>query len=296
VSKGVKNVDAKIVFFFNQGRWGWTETYYWTAPGGTIQAAKADAYKLAEARLPLLNSNCKLEALRVGDQAVNGAGDLVFTGPSNVAQPGGAAQEPWEALLIDLTATGLPAILYHRKVMLRGLPASWNTWTNAAPIQGPANPFLLNSLTGYGRVLRNLQPGLQGRFAIRASNKNVAVSPRTPIVGASLVQPGGYFVVTPAAGPTWAIGQRVHVSKAKGPGTRGMNADAYITAINGGALTLSSRQTCPSTTVSLEGAAVIYPRNYVYPAITTLSADRFVKRDTGRSFFGTRGRQSSAKC
>lgn len=289
-------INAKIVLIFNQSRWGWTETYYWTSTGGGLKEAVAASGELMASRRQLLSKDVVMEAARVSAVGSPGTSTTSFNvfDANNVSTI--ASQEPWEAFLVGLAAVDDTGIFYNRKIMLRGVPAAWNTWVS--------NPAQAGNLNGVFRVAINsflnflLAPTTSGGlWSIRASNRKLTANPRIPIGTVTISTPGNNFIVTGRDDNLLFVkGDRVHVSGARGPGTRGINADAYVTATASGVISLSTSQKCPGETVFLQGKPVIYARAYVFLPISGFQLERWVKRDTGRPFFGTAGRRGSARC
>lgn len=290
-------ITAKVVFIFSQGRWGWTEVYYYFSAGGTLADAEAAGKQLSAARVPLLSGSVSLEAMRVSDVFQRRSSLLDYTLNGGNPNGSGVAQEPWEAAMLDMQATDPTFGVFKRKLMLRGIPAAWNTWTSGAFLTSTLNPNFVTALNAFGLVLTN-PTGSPGQWCIRVVNRDPSVNPRTLVTNVSIAAGTGNFQVVVIAPPLpLALGQRVHVYGAKGVGTKGLNADAYI--IGGSQVAgwiLSSKAQCIVPFIQLEAPAYLSTRVPAYVPIARMSFDRFVKRDTGRPFFGTRGARRTSKC
>jgi hypothetical protein len=290
-------ITAKVQYIFGMSKWGWTETFYFQTTGSALENVNANAQALGKARCAMLASDAKLEAIRISDTAGNLEALLKTDGIAFGINSGKPAGSPWNSLLCRISSVA-GGSRYNRSLMLRGIPLDYYGWVSTNPVNPQIEGQVLFAIKGLTSALTTSSAGNPSGWCIRGSNRDRTQNPKIVIKGLTTVPPGPNFVVNPTLPIPFAQWDKVHVSGARGPGTRGVNADAYITNIDPTtfALTLSSRQTCAGQTIELKGKPVIYGRNYMYFQITTLSAERWVKRDTGRAFFGTAGRRSSKAC
>lgn len=297
---GAMAITAKVQYIFGMSKWGWTETYYLTGTGNDLNSLVSNIQTTGKYRTALLAAGANLEAIRVSD-VKNPQTAILLT--SGAAFGGGTqlpASNPWNALLVRIDAAIPGAQSYKRSVMLRGLPTAWYAWTITNPagagsqIQGAA----LGALRTFFRSLTSSSGGNPSGWCVRASQRDRAANPAVPISSAGVTGAGPYFTVTVPLPVNFTQWQKVHISGARGPGTRGLNSDAYVTAVDPatGILTLSTRQKCPGETVQQIGKAIIYARDYIYVQMTAYTFERWVKRDTGRAFFGTAGRRGTKLC
>jgi hypothetical protein len=291
-------VRAKVVFFFNQDRWGWTETYYLNILQGYLSEALSMAKTLADVRVPMLSKSCVFEAIRVSDLDNPRSSILSYYRNPNITPNTLSEQEPWEAGLVDLTASQTIPFPYRfsRKLMLRGLPLAWNNWSSADPLAPPINPLFNSVFLNFIGVLTNAG-GTISLWSMLVLDRTPTVNKRVPITAVATQSQGGYFQVTTDNSSPFFLGQKIHVYGASGPGTLGLNGDGVIIAVGAaGTYTISRKQACSSATVQLLTATTMASKFKFLIPISEGQFDRFVKRDTGRAFFGTRGRQSGVRC
>ncbi len=292
-------INAKVVFFFNYSQWGWTETYYYNRSTGGIPEAETAAFNLAAARRPLLSNNANLVAVRVSDMGSKESSTLNFSGFGNQYNSALPGQEPWQSLLCLAYAKDTPGNIYHRTLMLRGLPLAWNGWSSTDSVTSIFSPALLQALSGFFTVLTTINANIGGTWCIRAAGLANALNVQIPVQSVALVQPGSFYSVqvSPGATPTFAFGQKIHLSKFKGYAIGGLLGDHYINVPPvAGLYTLSARQCGAPSPPIITTPGVIYGKNTALLPIYYAAPERFVKRDTGRAFFGTRGRASSRAC
>lgn len=295
----------KVNLFVNVGEWGFAETYYLKGPTSTATAL-AQARILAAARRPLLGADATLVAARVSDvgdgtsvraeitnvTGVSFAGDIA--GENNPEKVGG----PWQAILGRMESSGGSQ---RRPFMLRGLPKSWYKWDSLDNAVMPdwdagfndAFQEWANVLTG----INTISP-----WCIRYRQKSVGVN---PLVAVSVVDTDNTYnqwklTVKNADVGTILPGDRVQVRGAKGFGLQGLNGQAWVlsaTAI--GSTTdwiLSTRGGCIGQRPVVVKRPTVQKVSYDYANITKVEYERYSSRDTGRAFFGTRGRQSKKVC
>ncbi len=289
----------KVTMIFGAGKWGWTETYYWGGNSANYSGAYIAATLLVQRRVQFLGQGSSMEAVRFSDVNNSGSGRLVPWGQYGLSPNAGLpCAFPAQSLLVSVAAGPVDGLQYRRSVTLRGIPNVWYTFDIAQPLNPTFVPLFLSRLTAFLSLLQD-QNNPSGAWSVRASDRDRIANPSYRANLVRLQQPGGYFIVgfDPVQAPTWGIGTRVHIGKAKGPGTRGLNADATVLGFDAlGGFILSSRQKCPSQTATLTSVARGYKKDIIYVPIRSAVPERFLKRDTGRPFFGTRGRQSGSTC
>jgi hypothetical protein len=297
-SEGGMAISAKVNFIFNHARWGWTETYYYQSGSGSLTTAMADAILLAQLRAVMTSANVRLEAIRISDLTSKRNSKTIYQSTILAGVNTAASQEPWESALIDLTGVTADGNIYRRKLMLRGFPASWNTWTTTNLLNPTLVPAFAVALNAFFAVLAGTASTGTSPWCIRASDRSLVANPKYPITAINVIQPGGYFEITtnPAVTPALKIGDLVHVSGSRGSGTKGLNSDAYVTEVTGPVYKLSTRQKCVTQFVEVAGKPELYRRLMLLIPISGFGFERFVKRDTGRPFFGTAGRRAGSRC
>lgn len=292
---------AKVVFFFGQGKWGWTETYYWSASSTTLAQAQAAAITLAASRSQLLGLGATLEAIRISDTTGKARPILDTTGVwnSTPGSIGSFVSSPWTALLIGISAGNPNTTTYKRSIMLRGVSAEESTWNSLQPTNPTLMPRIKNKLTAFLRILgATSSSGNPSAWCIQGNQRDTTENPKIPVTVIEVETLTNRFIVGLAGVPAVGFkqGTQIVVSGSKGEGTKGLNGRAYIAAISGVNYTLTSVQRCPNETVEFKGnvqAQAVVP---TYAPIYAGNFERYVSRDTGRAFFVTRGRRSSPRC
>lgn len=288
--------DFKLVMFFGVGKSGWTETIYYKATTDLLFDAYLAASSLAAARLKLLGTEVTLEATRVSELG-NPNNSLLTPFILGGGTSGLPAGNPWVGALCSLTAVDLFSNVYRRNMILRGLPAAWQTYNAPEPLNPNANPAFTGAINTYMRKLALARS--DGAFSLKVTPRGAA-TPRYKVTLVELVNPGEFFKITvdpSIPSPPWGVGQKIHVRGARGFGTKGLNADAYIKQITApGVYVLTSRQKCVTGVVGLTTVAQVYARGNVTIPIEKGIFERLVNKKTGRPFFGTRGRASSPSC
>jgi hypothetical protein len=286
----------KVVFFFGVGKSGWTETQYFNSTSDLTTDALAAGRTLAKARLGLCGEEVTLEAIRVSELG-NPNNSRLYPTIGNAGTSGNPAGNPWVGALCTVWATDPNSIVYHRSLILRGLPAVWQSYNAPQPL----NP---NVTAGYFSAVQKYLTALKttvttGFWGIKVTLRGVS-TPRYKVAGVTLINPGEYFQITldpNASLPTWTIGTKIHVRGARGPGSKGLNADAFIKSIPvTGTYLLTSRQKCVTGAVLLNTIPQAYARGNSIVPIDDGAYERLVNKKTGRPFFGTAGRRSSPSC
>jgi hypothetical protein len=291
-------INAKVVMLFGIAKWGWAETYYYAnGSGGMVDAVNA-AKQLAGARQKMLSEQVTLEAIRISDMANKFATKFVPAAEipgSQWRQPGPAAPV-WLCLLGRLEAAATNGVIYRRPLLLRGLPSNLVTWDPNAPTATVFIPTLVNAFDAMVAILKRTTAGNPAGWSIRGNTRG-AGSPDSSIVDTISLEAGtGRFEITAQPNPNFTVGQKVKVSGVRGPGTRGINGTSYVLKAVAGVYTLSARQKCPAFIAQITVPGRVRAAANSLVGITDGFPERFVKRDTGRPFFGTAGAQSSDKC
>lgn len=269
----------KATFIFNEGRQGWSETWYSSGAttGATINDVYGDAVALSILRKQMLGEGATLEALRVSDIAIRG--DSRFT---EFFIPTPANQD----LAADLPSNGMLArveagALYRRQMWLRGMRDEWivRNIVTGVPIIPPA---LLAAFQAFNDELVARQWQLR---VIDKSPPNFFDNPVTAIAADGILT--RFTVLGFGAIP---IGAEVRSHNWTGPDKAALNkvfkvvsADAIGVTINLAFATL--------TNPALDLTGMLASRIIVYKNITRSEILRLAARQTGRAFFVPRGRR-----
>lgn len=312
----------KTVMFFQFKKWGWTETYYWSSDLLGLGRFLVDVRDLSNARRLMLGAGVNLQAVRWTDVTPTigppfpptswaGAtpGLIGFTedGGGSLADPVLPTLDPWTGALVDVfDATNN----YRRSLILRGCPDAWipdqSDYPGRRPMSDEATDAIYNFMKrlGASQVVGTDRPVTPtGYWCLRARAGKNDPNRAYPITALSVVSPEDlrYTVTcskTVAANP----GDTVHLHNVKGCVLRGLNGDVKVMVVtpsspDDGTVTYTlQKQQCCTGDFEYDGTATIYRVMYNYVPILTGTVGGWVKRNTGRRFFGTRGRSSKRTC
>lgn len=272
-------MDIQTTLFFNQNRWGWTETYYAVKSG--LGDALVAANTLARARRKLMGRGSSIEAIRVSDVTVSGDSLVLFAadaggwGSSSELQ----CDTPWNAWLARLSTGAMP----RRSLYLRGIPDDWTTIEENGKAAN-VNAEFKKAWQGLVNVLFS-EP-----YYLRALDKRVLTSPVYKIEDITVND--AKYVVLKVTGNALAVQDRVTVANVKGDPVPRINGEQIVKEVAGANVTLMVKDTS-GIAYNYFGKGTIRKRLYTLSPITDAALERPVKKSTGRAFFGTRGRRSA---
>ena len=141
-------------------------------------------------------------------------------------------------------------------------------------------------------------PDSVGNWAIRVRSRGTSQATSGNVLNPLVTDSFGRWIITTDFPTLATVGTKVHVYTTRNKAPKGLAGDAWVTAVNTTAstMTLSTGPLCPYQQYTLNGPAKVSLIVPLAVPITVMEFERFVKRDTGRSFFGTRGRRSTASC
>lgn len=283
---------------FENAKWGWSETHYHAT--NSHNTAMNALIPVAEKRLLLLASNCKMQGLRTSNPAVRfdsavwpidlwgQAGPPGFAtiqnypalfseiigqpGHNSAGGPGGAhaTQNPWDGYRFR----GEDVDHLHRKsILLRGLPDVYAT-LNA--IQRDVDGTIRERLNNFAVELVNRE------FGMLVQDRSIA-----PLRVASLNAPGlnPTFIFNVDHG--WNTGDTIHVFSGRGE----VLPRGYFRMVKGLDNTLGIGPLSKPLTSMQEGP-LVRKISYVFARYFTVLFNGLAERDTGRPSNGPRGRQS----
>jgi hypothetical protein len=275
-------INAKVTFIFNDGRAGWSETWYLAAIADLATAARR-AVTLAESRRELLARGVSLEYVRTSDEDVLGD-SLVAITRGDVAGgtvAGGLSPDtPYNAILVRAQA----GALYRRQVWLRGVPDDWIRRNAADPPFFQA-PQQRTALAAFFAELAKAPP-----FAIRAIAKEAAVTVPRRVTGVTFNAGTGRWVLEIGA-HGFANNDQVRVRGAKPASAGALNGVFGLTGVTGTAVEITPSPADGGIVGYLAGSATIAKRVIQYYPINFGLAVRYAKRATGRAFFVPHGRR-----
>jgi hypothetical protein len=275
-------IDAKVTFVFNDGRQGWSETWYLGAIVD-LGTAAARAATLGVARRELLARGVSLEYIRTSDEAVLGDSLVSIT---RAAVAGGtvagglAPDTPYNAILVRAQA----GALYRRQVWLRGIPDDWirRNATDPPFYQAPGQQVALASFL--------LELTKAPAFAIRAIAKEAGVTVPRRVNGVTFNGATGRYVLDVGA-HGFANNDQVRVRAAKPASAAALNGVFGLTGVTGTTVEITPSPADGGIVGYLAGSASIAKRVIAYYPINFGVAVRYAKRATGRAFFVPRGRR-----
>jgi len=262
---------------FNQGKHGWSETWYQTV--STHAQALGALINLSTKRSLLLGTNAGIEYLRVSDVSVPFDAEVTVTGTDVIVQPT-FCDTPWNAIYCRVNA----GPKYRRQVWLRGIPDVWILF-NANNIS-PLNPIL-------EQVFRNFRQSLiSNGFQLRVIDKEGFAG--VPLDVTAMAVAGDYISYNVPGVAGVKVGEMVRIAKTTGPDRKKLNGRRKIRAIAGTVLTLDVK----ADDIADLGANIpgeFWYQKIAYKNVESGSVIRPAKRDTGRAFFVSAGRRPASR-
>lgn len=280
INRGAQDVATwKTTFIFNEGKSGWSETWYKTGASlsTTINNILTDALVLKGLRTPLLGQGCVLEAIRISDVAIRGDSKLwsaFLTAPTDQTQSADAAGF---SMLCRVEAGSL----YRRQQWLRGIRDDWlvRDIVTGQPIAPPA---LTTAYTAFRLQLIN------DHWQLRCIDKEAPNLIVSPITG--FIADGTNTKVLAAGFAGVQVGDEVRVRGIVGPDAKALNKVWKVLAADAAGVTIG----LPFASLiapALDLLGKLQTRVVVYKDITDAEMLRLATRQTGRAFFVPRGRR-----
>jgi hypothetical protein len=286
----------KLTQFFNEGIFGWSETLYWAKEGGLFGDVIDDVRTLNNARRRILASTAALVGTRISTFGSSTTGAYLDTAAADNHGPGLVPSEAtdtpvWNGLLLRMVTDDA---LYKRSLIVRGLPPSWIQWSKEAT----------PGLTDIGRKQMNAYQSLLANSGLAGNRSKllgiICLHGRsftlkdTKAIGIDAAVPsadGCGTILTVDLTTDYKIGDKIHIGKATGCGTKGLNGDGLVTKLPTGNTIQVSNKPCCCGPYDYKPTGVLSKILYFLYANTGCVDSRVVERDTGRPFFGTRGRR-----
>lgn len=311
----------KVIFFFNAGQYGWSETLYWYNPSLGEAQLKIDIRNLASARRQTLGTGVTLKAVRWEDITIPGLTSDGYS-PQKLQGPfpstltfdsppcGGALlstsklDNPWEGILLPLSDVDNK---YRRSFILRGCRATFFPYFDSIPGKVYPEAAAEGPITDY---LRALGPdaskpvgNLTTNWCIRGITQRSIGPPTLRVLDVTIVGGGDdRYVVTIPTIINMQQGDTIHISKVNGCILKNLNGDHIIAKLvpdspvaGQSTVTLATKQCCLGA-IDYDGRAKFYWKRYYYYQIVRGEIGRVVKHNTGGPFFSTRGRRRKGCC
>lgn len=302
ISGGV-NVHATL--FFGLGKQGWTENYFINVSGGTdpLIAAENSARRIVQKRKLILPADISMEALRLSKVTTRGDSNLIFPPAIDLGGGNNLIQSANPALGWLLHVENDDFQVHDSRIHRGWIPADV-PYTGSQVIGQPAPPVVVAWATNMSAILTApyVTAGATTRFCIRSFNRPSFLFPAAKlkqfaVSGSGRIQ---FVVIDSAAASTWSIGDTIKITVPRKRCVKGINGRARITDIVSGTgttlvVTVDRKLCCGDTELAgITGEAykveqAFYPINYC-------NLGRQAKRDVGRAFFATRGRQAARCC
>ena len=266
---------AKLTYFFNAQKIGWSEIWYKTVDN--LDEAMASALAIAQPRANLLGKGSVIEAIKVSDETISGDSKLDAT-EWKQAKAGVVADlrdTPWNAWLIRAAA----GTFYRRAQWFRGIPDDW--------LQIDATTFTQKKPPDFVAAFNSWRDqAIKQKLQLRALAKEDAVAPAKVITKLE-IEAGVWKITAPNHG--FAALQPIRIKGVKGDNVDDVNGVWQIFSPT--ADTFLIPETAPLTPFLYKGGGVARKREVRYYDITEFQYLRAGKRNTGRAFFVPLGRR-----
>jgi hypothetical protein len=304
--------NFKVTMFFGKTKWGFTETWYWTAGVGDVKTCESDVGKLVVLRRFLTDKSLNVEAARITGcdeqgRPIQGVTpreiryEGVNAGAGAQVQDVLSCNSPWLALYVRFYNRERTAA---RNLLIRGIPDS-QTCIQRDGYGGPRSlvpPLVSQAISDYADFLSGGGlSGLQstGKFGFVSLQQDQTRGKLVAIDDMNADPVSGTVSIKPAAPAALTKGQRIHLH-AVGPGTKGVSGDVRIVGAVGTVAPFvgfyaTSKVLTEPTCLSYVSGAVYWPivKGITRPALVEIG--RVVRKMTGAPYFGTSGKPSKNK-
>lgn len=266
----------QLTTVFNQGRAGWSETWYCQASNHEQAITKLRG--VLPRRQNLLGGGASIEYIRVSDVTIKGDSQVQQLQNWSVSTSPMGADEPWDGVYVRCEA----GPLYRRQMFLRGIPDDWAGPAGAFPGSPPLNGTMTDALKRWSAA------AIAQGFQLRCTEKEGAGAVRTPIDALGTDAQGRTtFTCTANLG---AVNDRFIVSAYEGKDRKLLNGRHKILVKAGNVYTVKLRYALledPADNTGGQGR----PELIVYKELEEVVIIRMAKRATGRAFFLPVGRR-----
>jgi hypothetical protein len=277
-------------YFFSQGGFAWSETWYVAAT--SLDDAWEKMNSAADRRAEMIGSGALLFAIRVTDvdqPRVSLTKPVNYPGPPDSAAT--TVDTPYNGIYVKVQDTNR---FYRRQMWLRGVPDSWIMFDQVtkAPI--------INALAT--QAINRFQTRAIGfQFRLRVINADVASNPRRNITAISLVAMANNFLIT-APGHGFATGNSVRIKNCKGSNLQ-VATGGVVRSVNGvWPVTVLTADTfsiplvgSPTNPPVYNGGGYAQNRPILYIPVRFVEYQKFAKRDTGNPSGRVRGRRRAPR-
>lgn len=269
-----------MTFIFNQGRLGFSESWYCTRDD--LATALTDAVFVANFRKGLLGRGCFIEAIRVSDEAVlnDSLVQIIQLQPPNNAPNALFAGDPWDSIFARVQA----GALYRRQLWMRGVP---DVWIELNPADGRPTwiPAFVTAFDNFKDAI------VAKRYCIKALQKGGAPAQPRSISAVATSATGNFQITAPGHGLSNL--QSVRIKGVKGNGLSNLTGVFVIENVTPNTFEVPLQPLAPG--YLYKGNGKVIPRIMGYFPITDAVYLRTAKKSTGRAFFVPRGRRRARR-
>lgn len=264
----------KVDFFFELGKYGWSEKWFNSGADHTTVLARAQNY--LDARLPLSPQAIRCTYVRVSDPKIKGDSRIILPIAGGSKGQGSAVPDvPWNTVIVRVDA----GPLYRRSLSVRGVADDQVYVDEQNRVQFNSG----QTQAAWNKFRKEL---VDGNWAVRAITKVINpkkifhASTETPIL-CTTTEPHGL-----------TSGDSVTISRAKG-----------MTYLNGrwtvnvkSATTFELNESAPNVLpLYQDNTAIWYPHLHDYFDVDKAEVRKITSRDTGRPFDSSHGRRSKRR-
>lgn len=264
----------KGTYLFNQGRYGWSESWYVDA--ATITDAAGYFSGVMTQRIKMLGRGARMEMIRVSD--VDIAGDsMIVLAPEDQITAATPVDTPWNCLLVRVES----GALYRRSMWMRGAPDEWMLFSQNGSIIIPTDAK--NALKAWSTKIIN------AGFKFKVTQKG---GPETlPLPIGALAEDENGRVVAQIPGFAGQVNDFVQFKGYNGPDKKILNGRHRVVKVDGASVTVGIEfNTLFAPNANFGGKAV--RKITLYTFVTSAFIERATSRRTGRAFFVRPGRSS----
>jgi len=301
----------KVTFFFNWGKYGWTENYYALGEGSTPAAEEAnllvDITEAALLRRKFLSEACSLEAIRA-EEVDTDSGKALRSGRSALGfadfgagggMANGTPAAPQLGWIVNLYSGGIFGRDSRR--VFRGIPRDWVGVAATLPASTPPPVELIAAWRQFfdwitGRPVGGKTTKSDWGFFSQEYTLNPGVFEM--ITAVAINEEGGIrrWELTVPSNSQFGPNTKVRVYGKTTCGIRGLIGDHRVKdriALNGVILWTT---VCDDCIIEYKGNLSMRGIVSTFVGYTDFAAERVAKRDTGGAFFVSRGRASAKEC
>jgi len=270
----------KCTMFFQQGTYGWSESYAQNRPDSSYIFAMAALQQLCQYRSALLGQQSSIVGQRVSDFTIRGDGF-----PKDTLYPG----TPYQGQGSDTPFTSLLALMFNgtyssrKAIYWRGIPDV--VVSNGGTYFPDGSPGFTNNVSQLINFLLTASGGITWGWWGRPTPKPLPVQVANYVTTGTLVTVNFLGAIFPA--PLVGTRQSVFFSGINSPAKSAINGTQVVTVTS----TTSCQLARPISVFPYVAGGLGTWASPVFQAFSNGTAERITERKAGRAFFVERGRQ-----